>query len=46
MHPGLGVRVRAGLEEEFRQANRDRHAVWERSRAYGAAVAELLDHAG
>ncbi|MEU3562850.1 hypothetical protein [Kitasatospora sp. NPDC006786] len=42
LHPNLGMRVRADLEEEFKRANRDRHAVWERSRAYGAAVAELL----
>ncbi|MFD9687309.1 hypothetical protein ACFWXO_16310 [Kitasatospora sp. NPDC059088] len=46
LHPGLGMRVRTDLEEEFQQANRDRHAVWERSRAYGAAVAELLGRVG
>nr|BEK71500.1 hypothetical protein KPHV_87270 [Kitasatospora purpeofusca] len=39
---GSGYRVRADREEEFAQANRDRHAVWDRARIYGAAVVALL----
>ncbi|MFF1785555.1 hypothetical protein ACFVX9_03745 [Kitasatospora sp. NPDC058243] len=46
LHPGLGMRVQADLEEEFQQANLDRHAVWERSRAYSAAVVKLLGRVG
>ncbi|MFE6055073.1 hypothetical protein ACFQ6N_30350 [Kitasatospora sp. NPDC056446] len=42
LHPDFGMRVRADLEEEFQQASRDRHAIWERSRAYGSAVVKLL----
>ncbi|MFB7677025.1 hypothetical protein ACFC26_37050 [Kitasatospora purpeofusca] len=46
VHSTLGTRVRADRTDEFDQASRDRHAVWERSRAYGSAVVELLRRAG
>jgi hypothetical protein len=39
---GTGFRVKAGRVEEFAQANRDRHAIWDRARSYGAAVVALL----
>ncbi|MFJ2864996.1 hypothetical protein [Kitasatospora sp. NPDC087314] len=46
VNPRLGMRVRADREDEFQQANRDRRAVWERSRAYGDAVVALLRRVG
>ncbi|MFE4514739.1 hypothetical protein ACFRMQ_11185 [Kitasatospora sp. NPDC056783] len=46
LHPTLGMRVRADRMEAFGKAIRDQHAVWERSRAYGSAVVELLRRAG
>ncbi|MGW1616149.1 hypothetical protein ACWCQZ_43205 [Streptomyces sp. NPDC002285] len=39
---GSGMRVQPGRDEEFDQLHTDYFAVWDRSRAYAAAVLELL----
>ncbi|MFD7408564.1 hypothetical protein ACFV7R_39315 [Streptomyces sp. NPDC059866] len=39
---GSGIRVQPGQDEEFDQLHTDYFAVWDRSRAYGAAVLALL----
>ena len=39
---GRGMRVQPHRDAEFRQAQHDYHAVWDRSRAYGVAVVALL----
>ncbi|MFI6494295.1 hypothetical protein [Streptomyces sp. NPDC050564] len=39
---GRGIRVQPGRDEEFDQLHTDYFAVWERSRAYAAAVLALL----
>ncbi|MGP4012520.1 hypothetical protein [Streptomyces sp. 4N124] len=39
---GDGMRVQPGRDEEFDQPHTDYFAVWDRSRAYGAAVLALL----
>ncbi|MGW2891876.1 hypothetical protein ACWDDN_42540 [Streptomyces griseoruber] len=39
---GSGMRVQPGRDEEFDQLHTDYFAVWDRSRAYGAAVLALL----
>jgi hypothetical protein len=39
---GSGMRVQPGRDEEFDQLHTDYFAVWDRSRAYAAAVLALL----